>query len=266
RVFRRLSCQQGFGELRSTNCSYLFFFLCLSNMNERLWEFGQQLPVDNKFQAVLKLALLRKSLDHEAIDAREHYKMCRKCYIPWTAGYFTVEVIPKCKRSRKQVEQLQSRNNLTKQQQSLVKHLETRAGRVAKYTCQICSYKTRIPLDARVKLPERRTVPAQVSKAEELKASYDKWCQETQRKRKHHGKSNAGLKIPVKPFNNTYNAARAQDNTPPGQTNRSKDFKVKDFKLIQQLLASSVSPNADTNANQKPKGNQPVGRLRLSRN
>ncbi|XP_053665856.1 uncharacterized protein LOC128714999 [Anopheles marshallii] len=231
-------------------------------MNKRLWKIGQQFPVDNKFQAVLKMAYLH-SLQHEEADVSDNNKMCRKCLIPWTDGYFSVAVVPKCNRSRKHIEKLESKRKLTKQQQSLVKYLKTRVGRIAKYTCQICSYKTRVPLDAKVKWAER-IEPVPVSKDIEFKASYDKWVEETQRKKKRHGKSNAGLKIPPKSNNNTGNAIRSQGNTPSGPRNTSTHFKPTDFKLIQQLLQSSVSSNADNKA-KKSKTNQPVGRLRLGR-
>ena len=126
----------------------------VSTMNERLWTFAQQLPSENKFQAVLKLQLMyvssgyiwlrlvpcvlmalilfrRKSLKHERIQKSEHEKMCRKCHIPWSAGYFSVEIIPGCKRNRRQIDQLQSKGELTKQQQSLLEYLKTRVGRTA---------------------------------------------------------------------------------------------------------------------------------------
>ncbi|XP_052899358.1 uncharacterized protein LOC128305790 [Anopheles moucheti] len=233
-------------------------------MNERLWKFGQEFPLDNKFQAVLKTALLRQSLKDEKADVSDNNKMCRKCLIPWTAGYFSVEVVPKCSRSINQIEKLESKRNLTKQQQSLVKYLKTRVGRIAKYTCQICSYKTRVPLDAKVKWAER-TEPAPVAKDSELKASYNKYVEETQRKRKHHGKSNAGLKIPPKSNNNTGNGIRPLQGHASSEPKRtSKHFKPSDFKLIQQLLQSSVSTNT-TNKPKNTKSNQPVGRLRLGR-
>ncbi|XP_049279294.1 uncharacterized protein LOC125761821 [Anopheles funestus] len=221
-------------------------------MNSLLCEFVRQLPADNKFQAVLKIAYWR-ILQGEKIDANESNKMCRKCHMPWTAGYFTVEVIPKCNRSSKQIEKLESRKHLTKQQQSLVKHLKTRVGRVAKYTCQICSCKTRIPLDARVKLP--KSVPTPKTTPESTASDF------MVKKPKREENLNAGIKIPPKPEKKT-----KKGKTPAALKNTGKQFKPTDFKLIQQLLESAVSSKSNTMANQKPKVNQPVGRLRLSRN
>uniref|UniRef100_A0A182JSC8 Uncharacterized protein n=1 Tax=Anopheles christyi TaxID=43041 RepID=A0A182JSC8_9DIPT len=226
-----------------------------------MWSFAQQLPLENKFQAILKLELLRKSLNYEKIETTEYNVMCRKCHIPWTAGFFSVEVIPGCKRSRMQIQQLECKGELTKQQQSLVKYLKTRIGRTAKYTCQICSYKTRIQLDARVKLPEFRA-PVVASKDEQMEIAYQKWLEETQKKRKRHGKSNAGLKLPPKPKNASSDVSKPATSSAAG--NKKGSFKPTDFRLIQRMLANTMS--AKSNNKPAPKTFQPIGHLRLSRN
>ncbi|XP_050078487.1 uncharacterized protein LOC126565356 [Anopheles maculipalpis] len=239
-------------------------------MDKRLWRFGQQLPVENKFHAILKLELLRKSLgDWETIDTDEHNKMCRKCHIPWTDGFFNVEVVPGCKRSRMQIEKLQCKDKLTKQQQSLVKYLKTRTGRVAKYTCQICSYKTRIPLDPKVKWPTPKASTSAVADSEEgaeFKEIYNQWLKEKQRKRKRDKIEKAGLKIPTK-LNNQNNKSVKGVRTTPANTPSSANNRhtPADFKLIQQYLKNSLSGEANNKGKAKPKANQPVGKLRYSR-
>nr|XP_040231976.2 uncharacterized protein LOC120955309 [Anopheles coluzzii] len=247
----------------------------VSTMNERLWTFAQQLPSENKFQAVLKLQLMRKSLKHERIQKSEHEKMCRKCHISWSAGYFSVEIIPGCKRNRRQIDQLQSKGELTKQQQSLLEYLKTRVGRTAKYTCGICSYKTRVQLDSNVKLPECKAAIT-VSKDEQREKAYQQWLEETQRKRKRHGKSTAGLKIPSKltqkapntpSATSTLNATGSKQANPvsqPAAKKGSTPFKPTDFRLIQKLLQSSMASKAKNM--QPPKAKQANSSVRFGRN
>ncbi|XP_053676358.1 uncharacterized protein LOC128726569 [Anopheles nili] len=212
-------------------------------MDEKLWDFGQKLPCENKFQAVLKAGLLNKSLKKYGVDIMKHNAMCKKCHISWMYGYFSVKVIPGCKRVKKQIEKMENQADLTKQQLSLVKYLKTRVGRVAKYTCHICSYITRVPLDARVKWPTRASHVEALSTSTPQQSS-NEWLEETQKKRNRHRKTTAGLKLPPK-------TQQASSISKMPEKKPAKKFSANDFRRIQQLLASSVSSNPTVKPNQK---------------
>uniref|UniRef100_A0A182MZB0 Uncharacterized protein n=1 Tax=Anopheles dirus TaxID=7168 RepID=A0A182MZB0_9DIPT len=281
-TFHAVGCAFSRVVARYLFCLNLSVFSCarVPKMDEKLLQFGQQLPTDNKFQAIYKLALLRKSEIESKTDDTE---ICRKCKIPWADGFFSFELIPRCKRSQRQIQALQARGELTKRQQSLVNYLCTRVGRTAKYTCQLCSYKTRVQLDGKLNL-SKLVAPEEPSKATKAREEYEEWLKQQQKKRKRHGKSTAGLKIPKMGTENSSNsntntntntnntnvttsgqakpAAKPTTNAP--QSKFGKQFLPTDFRLIQQMLASNVAPNADAKPKQKPLGTQPV-RLRFGR-
>ncbi|XP_035916290.1 uncharacterized protein LOC118513973 [Anopheles stephensi] len=235
-------------------------------MKKELWELGHQLPADNKFQAVLKLALLKKSFDSAQLTSNQtndqHRKMCRKCHISWSDGFFSVEVIPSCNRSRTQIEKLLSKGRPTKKRQSLIEHLKTRMGRVAKYTCLVCSYKTRIPLDWDAKWaapPAVQTVPQE----DTFKESYHRWQKEQWQKRKHGMNEKAGLKIPPQLSNKQLKKSgnwvgNATARTPASRNNHSTPA---NFKLVQYDLKCSLSGNANTKPKAKSKASKAVGKF-----
>ncbi|ETN62155.1 hypothetical protein AND_006163 [Anopheles darlingi] len=139
-------------------------------MDTFLLEFARKFPCENKFQAVLKSALFTHSLNREALPVQQYRTRCRKCNVPWEDGFFTVTLLPPSKQCLKQIEKYESMTEPTRPQQSLLKYLKSRTRRIAKYTCSICSFKTRVRLDQKMVLqrPQNDSAPSTVPEVVEV--------------------------------------------------------------------------------------------------
>ncbi|XP_055549064.1 uncharacterized protein LOC129732302 [Wyeomyia smithii] len=112
-------------------------------MNEYLWEFAQKLPSENKFQIVLKSALSIKACAKVDVKENNDKWMCRKCKTLWMHGYFQVTEINATNKFDKTLEKYQQSLDLSRKQRVFQKYMQSRRKTTAKFTCQVCSYKTR---------------------------------------------------------------------------------------------------------------------------
>ncbi|XP_050096286.1 uncharacterized protein LOC126578088 [Anopheles aquasalis] len=222
-------------------------------MDTFLLEFARKFPCENKFQAVLKSALFTHSLKREALPVQQYRTRCRKCNVPWEDGFFTVTLLPPSKQCLRQIEKYESMTEPTKQQLSLLKYFKSRTRRIAKYTCSICSFKTRVRLDQKTVLQKPQNDSAISMVTEEIE-------EQKRKKRKRHGKSNAGLTIPTSNSNSkgelsvTPGPLQSSANKAPPQTllnRKAKQFKPQDFREIQKLLAARLAGTADTKSSKK---------------
>ncbi|XP_055643494.1 uncharacterized protein LOC129779809 [Toxorhynchites rutilus septentrionalis] len=160
-------------------------------MNDYLWEFAQKLPSDNHFQLVLKSALSVRACGATDLDKTNNKWMCRKCKTLWMHGQFQVEEIPATEKLSGLVEKLENKPCCNKKQQNFKNYLESRKRTVVKYTCKLCSYKTRIALKAESNArplvgQSKKEVPTVVAASSGNK-----------KKRKHKRDPTAGLTIPT---------------------------------------------------------------------
>lgn len=112
-------------------------------MNEYLWEFAQRLPSENKFQVILKSALSVAASNHANVDKTNNKWMCQKCKTLWMHGHFHVDEVAATNRYDRLIEKYQSKAFRSKKQQTYVDYLKSRQHVTLKYTCKLCSYKTR---------------------------------------------------------------------------------------------------------------------------
>ncbi|XP_058061612.1 uncharacterized protein LOC131211940 [Anopheles bellator] len=224
-------------------------------MGNFLLEFAQQFKCENKFQAVLKSALLKQSLKDEDLVPQQYREMCRKCAVPWKEGYFSVVLLPASSQSLKQVARYEAMSELTKQQKSLLKYLKSRTRRIAKFTCSICSYKTRVRLDQRTAIQKPAAAPVAHGTSCDTEPNEEGVKEDTKKKRKRRGKSDAGSGM------HQNNSAKSQPR--PTAASKSsqltlqrkaavKQFTPKDFREIQKMLAAKIEgtdakPNKNTN-------------------
>ncbi|XP_035779418.1 uncharacterized protein LOC118459794 [Anopheles albimanus] len=224
-------------------------------MDTFLLEFARKFPCDNKFQAVLKSALFTHSLKREALPIQQYRTRCRKCNVPWEDGFFTVTLLPPSKQCLKQIEKYESMTEPSRPQLSLLKYLKSRTRRIAKYTCSICSFKTRVRLDQKMVLQKQQNDTANSTVPDVVEGEERK-----RKKRKRHGKNNAGLTIPTSnhssksEFSASPSSQLSAKKPPETLLNRkahAKQFKPQDFREIQKLLAARLTGTADTKSSKK---------------
>lgn len=116
-------------------------------MNEYLWEFAQKLPSENPFQVILKSALSVSASNAADVGKTNNKWMCRKCKTLWMHGYFHVDEVASTNRYDKLIEKCQNKTVRSKKQQAYVDYLTSRKRVTVKYTCKLCSYKTRVVTD-----------------------------------------------------------------------------------------------------------------------
>uniref|UniRef100_A0AAG5DTZ6 Uncharacterized protein n=1 Tax=Anopheles atroparvus TaxID=41427 RepID=A0AAG5DTZ6_ANOAO len=206
-------------------------------MNNKLWTFAMHLPNENKFQAVLKLALFKKASKHD-LDPDDYSAMCKKCATPWQDGFFSVVFMPAKKQYRKQIEKYERMGTLTKQQKSLLKYLKARTRRVAKYTCDICSYKTLVQLDKGkgMKQPVTDIVFLAGAKTSLPVPSGHNAALQMVPPKQTFGSSNGLMKTTNS--NNTQLPASKKKNS---LLRKNQKFEPKDFRAIQKMLAEKMS-------------------------
>ncbi|XP_058446803.1 uncharacterized protein LOC131427539 [Malaya genurostris] len=115
-------------------------------MNEYLWEFAQKLPSENRFQIVLKSALSTIAAKRSDLGKTNDKWMCRKCKTLWMHGYFHVDEIQRTNKFDKLVPKYEIKSSLSRKQQTYLKYMQSRKNASIKYTCHICSYKTRVAI------------------------------------------------------------------------------------------------------------------------
>lgn len=113
-------------------------------MNEYLWEFAQNLPGDNQFQIVLKSVLSLTASAKADIDEKNNKWMCRKCKTLWMHGYFDLTEVEPTDKFDKTLEKYEDTLDQTRKQRKFQKYMQTRKKTTAKFTCHVCSYKTRV--------------------------------------------------------------------------------------------------------------------------
>ncbi|XP_058819367.1 uncharacterized protein LOC131682138 [Topomyia yanbarensis] len=111
-------------------------------MNEYLWEFAQNLPSDNGFQIVLKTALATAAAQANLGKTNNKW-MCRKCKTLWMHGYFHVDEIKATDKFDKVLSTYEVKTSLSKKQKTYMEYMQSRRNTTVKYTCHLCSYKTR---------------------------------------------------------------------------------------------------------------------------
>ncbi|XP_065085124.1 uncharacterized protein LOC135707258 [Ochlerotatus camptorhynchus] len=153
-------------------------------MNEYLWEFAQKIPSDNQFQVVLKSALLQTASAGADVGKTNDKWMCRKCKTLWMHGYFHVDEIKSTNRYDKLLEKYRNKAVRTKKQQSHFDYLMSRKRVTAKYTCKLCSYKTRITT------ANKNPTISESKKEEAVPSAVNS------KKKKRNRDVNAGLNIP----------------------------------------------------------------------
>ncbi|XP_038107297.1 uncharacterized protein LOC119766570 [Culex quinquefasciatus] len=113
-------------------------------MNEYLWEFAQAFPSENRFQLLLKSAL---SMTASAEVGKTNEKwMCRKCKTLWMHGCFQVDEVAGTARYDALLEKHSDVERRSREQRKHYEYMQSRKATTAKFTCTICSYKTRIPV------------------------------------------------------------------------------------------------------------------------
>uniref|UniRef100_A0A8D8F080 (northern house mosquito) hypothetical protein n=1 Tax=Culex pipiens TaxID=7175 RepID=A0A8D8F080_CULPI len=113
-------------------------------MNEYLWEFAQAFPSENRFQLLLKSAL---SMTASAEVGKTNEKwMCRKCKTLWMHGCFQVDEVAGTARYDALLEKFSDVERRSREQRKHYEYMQSRKATTAKFTCTICSYKTRIPV------------------------------------------------------------------------------------------------------------------------
>ncbi|XP_052864158.1 uncharacterized protein LOC128270780 [Anopheles cruzii] len=224
-------------------------------MGHFLLQFAQKFKCENKFQAVLKSALLKHSLKDDDLVPQQYREMCRKCGVPWQEGLFSVVLLPASTQSLKQVERYEAMSDLTKQQKSLLKYLKSRTRRIAKFTCSICSYKTRVRLDQKRVIQKPAVAPVPHSTSCDTTPNEEGMKEDTRKKRKRRAKSHAESGMPQNNGAKSQQPATAASKSPQLTLHRKaavKQFTPKDFREIQKMLAAKIE---GTDAKAKPNKN-----------
>ncbi|XP_053696525.1 uncharacterized protein LOC128743868 [Sabethes cyaneus] len=113
-------------------------------MNDYLWEFAQKLPSENKFQIVLKSALSLTASANADLGESNQKWMCRKCKTLWMHGYFQVTEVDATDKFDRTLEKYEDALDWSRKQRLFRKYMQSRKKTTAKYTCNLCSYKTRV--------------------------------------------------------------------------------------------------------------------------
>nr|XP_029711991.1 uncharacterized protein LOC115256929 [Aedes albopictus] len=160
-------------------------------MNEYLWEFAQKLPSDNPFQIVLKSALSVAASSEADLGKTNNKWMCRKCKTLWMHGYFQVDEVASTNRYDKLIEKYQNKPSRTRKQQAYLDYLLGRKHVIAKYTCKLCSYKTRFITDKRNAKPVQKSLTLNKEHASPSTAVTNS------KRKKRQRDPTAGLSIPL---------------------------------------------------------------------
>ncbi|XP_058121582.1 uncharacterized protein LOC131293195 [Anopheles ziemanni] len=216
------------------------------------------LPSANKFQAVLKLGLRTAALRHSDDPLTADRTTCRKCFTPFSDGHFSVDILPPQRKNWKQIAKYnlsrkhRKQQKKQKQQMSLVQYLTKRTSLVAKYTCLVCSFKTKVA-QKKVKQPQPTiAVPLATEKKKGKKRS-----------KTDHMSVNGNENIPA---NNMENGETSENGKPQAPnslhlTRPPKRFEPKDFRTIQQMLTDKMSSKEIQRGAQNGKGKKKKGKM-----
>uniref|UniRef100_A0A1Q3FVZ6 Uncharacterized protein n=1 Tax=Culex tarsalis TaxID=7177 RepID=A0A1Q3FVZ6_CULTA len=172
--------------------------------------------------------------------------MCRKCKTLWMHGCFRVDEVAGTARYDALLERHGDVDRRSRKQQKHYEYMQSRKRTTAKYTCTICSYKTRIP----VKGGEINTKPSVQTKPTKATPSVDVVTPTSKKNRKRKKDPTAGLTIAPPPTKKKGNQSQAIDGNKPSM------FSSKQPSQLQALAAAlKKKKTAETS--------EPVDRLKL---
>lgn len=169
--------------------------------------------------------------------------MCRKCKTLWMHGYFQVDEVASTNRYDKLIEKYQNKPSRTRKQQSYLDYLLGRKHVIAvgiffffwvpsdskpvlqplqKYTCKLCSYKTRFITD------KRNAKPVQKSLTLNKEHSSPSTAVTNSKRKKRKRDPTAGLSIPLTTKGN-------HKNVPTKKTAKQTSFSSKEPSKLNAL-------------------------------
>ncbi|EAT37919.1 AAEL010150-PA [Aedes aegypti] len=122
--------------------------------------------------------------------------MCRKCKTLWMHGYFHVDEVASTNRYDKLIEKCQNKSSRTRKQQAYLDYLTSRKRVTVKYTCKLCSYKTRVITDRGG--TTSKSVSAALTSRKELTAPPVNVTSNKRKKRKRDPTAGLNISVAVK--------------------------------------------------------------------
>ncbi|XP_039430329.1 uncharacterized protein LOC120413524 [Culex pipiens pallens] len=208
-------------------------------MNEYLWEFAQAFPSENRFQLLLKSALSMTASVRAEVGKTNEKWMCRKCKTLWMHGCFKVDEVAGTARYDALLEKHSDVEQRSREQRKHYEYMQSRKATTAKFTCTICSYKTRIPVKGGDAIPKPTVEPIKATPPPVTPTSASK------KSRKRKKDPTAGLTIAAPKKKGNMSQAIG--------TGKPATFSSKQPSQLQALAA----------ALKKKKAGEPVDRLKL---